>query len=240
MRMKITTLILREIAAEELKKVLEENSKQLKMHGSTFSPKKFPGPPEYQKKIDNLLDNEDPQMAEQGKFLLSTIASEEEAELYINSRERAASLDDNPGLLSSKIAAKDMQKNLNNLLADSDAEISVRSFASAARVKLGGKSNYDLIIMMTVPIEGYSMDQSQKPEKYKNIKRNLPTEQVEKIENAKQKLVDIFAAKGYKLEIAALNYGGGENVDLNLSVEGESEFSGTYQVNAKEAKPIEL
>ena len=53
-------------------------------------------------------------------------------------------------------------------------------------------------------------------------------------------MVDIFAAKGYKLEIAALNYGGGENVDLNLSVEGESEFSGTYQVNAKEAKPIEL
>ena len=94
--------------------------------------------------------------------------------------------------------------------------------------------------MMTMAIEGYSMEQSQKPEKYKNIKRSLPTEQVEKIESAKQKLVDIFAAKGYKLEIAALNYGGGENVDLNLSVEGESEFSGTYQVNAKEAKPIEL
>ena len=186
--MKLTTKTLKEIVLEELSAVLDENSQQLKMYGSTFSPKKFPGPPEYQEKIDKLLDFGDPEKFEVAMMLMTSFgATEEEFIDYASSREKAMKLDKDPALYSSNLSAKQVK------------------------------------------------------EQYKKVKRNLPLEQVEKIENVKKKLANIFSSAGYKLEDGSINFGGGEKVEgFWPSKQDMSKFSGIYQVNAKEAKPIEI
>ena len=240
--MKLTTKTLKEIVLEELRAVLDENSKQLKMHGSTYAPKKFPGPPEYQEKIDKLLDFGDPEKFEVAMMLMTSFgATEEEFVDYASSREKAMKLDKDPALYSSNLSAKDVKEKINKVISEPGVKVYVRSFADTQQASLAGSGNYDLLVTLEVGIAGYFMDQDQKAEKYKKVKRNLPIEQVEKIENIKKKLSNIFSSAGYKLEMASINFGGGEKIEgFWPSKENMSKFSGNYQVNAKEAKPIEL
>jgi len=240
--MKLTASRLKKIVLEELRVVLDENSQQLKMYGSTFSPKKFPGPPEYQKPIDDLLDSGEPEMVEQAMFLMDSIGvSEGQFVDYARSREKVKELDKDPALYSSNLSAKQVKEKIGKTISEPGVKISVRSFADTQQASLAASGNYDLLINLDVDIVGYFMDQDQKAEKYKKVKRNLPLEQVEKIENVKKKLSNIFSSAGYELEMGPVNFGGGEKIEgFWPSKENMSKFSGTYQVNAKEAKPIEL
>ena len=240
--MKLTTKTLKEIVLEELSAVLDENSQQLKMYGSTFSPKKFPGPPEYQEKIDKLLDFGDPEKFEVAMMLMTSFgATEEEFIDYASSREKAMKLDKDPALYSSNLSAKQVKEKINKVISEPGVKIYVRSFADTQHASLAGSGNYDLLVTLEVGIAGYFMDQDQKAEKYKKVKRNLPLEQVEKIENVKKKLANIFSSAGYKLEDGSINFGGGEKIEgFWPSKQDMSKFSGIYQVNAKEAKPIEI
>lgn len=240
--MKLTASRLKKIVLEELRVVLDENSQQLKMHGSTFSPKKFPGPPEYQKPIDDMLDSGEPEMVEQAMFLMDSIGvSEAQFVDYARSREKVRELDKDPALYSSNLSAKQVKEKIGETISEPGVRVLVRSFADTQRMSLGGSSNYDLLITLEVNVDGYFMDQDQKAEKYKKVKRNLPLEQVEKIENVKKKLSSIFSSAGYELEMGPVNFGGGEKIEgFWPSKENMSKFSGIYQVNAKEAKPIEL
>ena len=240
--MKLTTKTLKEMVLEELRVVLDENSQQLKMYGSTFHPKKFPGPSEYQEKIDKLLDFGDPEKFEVAMMLMTSFgATEEEFVDYASSREKAMKLDKDPALYSSNLSAKDVKEKINKVISEPGVKVYVRSFADTQQASLAGSGNYDLLVTLEVGIAGYFMDQDQKAEKYKKVKRNLPIEQVEKIENIKKKLSNIFSSAGYKLEMASINFGGGEKIEgFWPSKENMSKFSGNYQVNAKEAKPIEL
>ena len=240
--MKVTTRTLKKIILKELKGVFRKNSKQLKMYGSTFHPKKFPGPSEYQEKIDKLLDFGDPENFEVAMMLMTSFgATEEEFVDYASSREKAMKLDKDPALYSSNLSAKDVKEKINKVISEPGVKVYVRSFADTQHASLAGSGNYDLLIDLGIPIAGYFMDQDQKAEKYKKVKRNLPLEQVEKIENVKKKLANIFSSAGYKLEDGPINFGGGEKVEgFWPSKENMSRFSGIYQVNAKEAKPIEI
>ena len=240
--MKLTSTTLRKIILEELSVVLDENSKQFKMYGSTFSPKAFPGPKEYQKPIDDMLDSGEPEMEEQAKFLMDSIGvSEEDFIDYARSRERVKELDQDPALYSSKLSAKNVKEKINKAISEPGVKVFVRSFSDTQGMSLGGGSNYDLLVTLEVGIDGYFMDEDEKAKNYKKIKRNLPPEQVQKIENTRKKLVQIFSSAGYKLRDGPINFGGGEMVKgFWPTKQNMSKFSGTYQVDAKDSKPIEL
>ena len=256
--MKLTSTTLRKIILEELSVVLDENSKQFKMYGSTFSPKAFPGPKEYQKPIDDMLDSGEPEMAEQAKFLMDSIGVSKEDFIektpapepirtkedfidYARSRERVKELDQDPALYSSKLSAKNVKEKINKAISEPGVKVFVRSFSDTQGMSLGGGSNYDLLVTLEVGIDGYFMDEDEKAKNYKKIKRNLPPEQVQKIENTRKKLVQIFSSAGYKLRDGPINFGGGEMVKgFWPTKQNMSKFSGTYQVDAKDSKPIEL
>lgn len=240
--MKLTSKRLKSIIHEELKSVLGENSQQLKMYGSTFHPKMFPGPAKYQKAINKLLDSGEPESFEHAMMLMTSFGvTEEQFVDYASSREKAMELDKDPALYSSKLSAKDVKEKINKVISEPGVKVYVRSFSDAHHASLAGSGNYDLLINLYIDIDGHFMDQNQKAEKYKKVKRNLPIEQVEKIENLKNKLSSVFSSAGYELEMGPVNFGGGEKIEGHWpSKENMSKFSGTYQVSAKEAKPIEL